>query len=41
VLPAEGWRSAPRLTDPKNLEYSMTFALRNVAGSPVDMICQY
>lgn len=31
----------PRLADPRNLEYSMSFALRNVAGSPVDMICQY
>jgi hypothetical protein len=31
----------PRLTDPKNLEYSISFALRNVAGSPVDMICAY
>jgi hypothetical protein len=37
----KGTDPKPRMTDPKNLEYTMAFALRNVAGSPVDMICQY
>jgi hypothetical protein len=37
----KGTDSKPRLTDAKNLEYSMSFALRNVAGSPVDFICAY
>jgi hypothetical protein len=37
----KGADPSPRLSDPKNLEYSMTFALRNIAGSPVDFICQY
>lgn len=37
----KGADPSPRLSDPKSLEYSMTFALRNIAGSPVDFICQY
>lgn len=31
----------PRLTDPKSLEFSMSFALRNIAGAPTDMILAY
>jgi hypothetical protein len=37
----KGGDPSPKLTDPKNLEYTQTFALRNVAGSPVDFICIY
>jgi hypothetical protein len=37
----KGGDPRPKLTDRKNMEYTMSFALRNVAGSPVDMICQY
>lgn len=37
----KGANPRPRLTDAKSLEYTMGFSLRNVAGSPVDMICVY
>jgi hypothetical protein len=37
----KGADCAPKLSDPQNIEYTQTFALRNVAGSPVDMICRY
>lgn len=37
----KGTNPKPRMTDPKNLEYSMSFSLRNVAAVPADMICQY
>ncbi|HEY0528681.1 MAG TPA: hypothetical protein VGD02_07620, partial [Gemmatimonadaceae bacterium] len=37
----KGADPAPRLADPKLLEYSMTFQLRNVDASPTDFLCIY
>lgn len=37
----KGANPEPKMSDTKNVEYSMTFALRNIAGSPVDMLCAY
>jgi hypothetical protein len=37
----KGTDPVPKLTDPKNLEYSQNFALRNVAGGPTDFLCIY
>lgn len=29
------------LTDPRNMEYTLSLALINLAGSPVQMVCRY
>lgn len=37
----KGTNPEPKLTDPKNLEYSMQFTLRNIAAVPTDFLCLY
>lgn len=37
----KGADPSPKLTDPKEREYTVTLALRDVSGSPVDMLCAY
>lgn len=38
---AKGAKPTLKMSDPKNIEYTLTLALVNLAGTPVRMVCRY